>query len=97
MVPFSFRLLFAELPQHNGRPNLALDRLYSLQKIISTIRENLSKGFQEDGSKNDIYNEEEIKGIALAFCHLLCITVCFMVLAPTFPAPPRMIVRLMGD
>lgn len=67
MVPFSFRLLFAELPQHNGRPNLALDRLYSLQKTVSTIRENLSKGFQEDGSKNDIYNEEEIKGVAHFF------------------------------
>ena len=67
MVPFSFRLLFAELPQHNGRPNLALDRLYSLQKIVSTIRENLSKGFREDGSKSDIYNEEELKGIAQIF------------------------------
>lgn len=93
MVPFSFRLLFAELPQHNGRPNLALDRLYSLQKTVSTIRENLSKGFQEDGSKNDIYNEEEIKGVAQIFC-LLSVPVCFMASSLTFAACDSLNVNL---
>jgi len=61
IVPFSFRLLFAELPQHNGRPNLALDRLYTLQRKVQRVILNLSQGLMEDGSKNENLNEEELK------------------------------------
>nr|CAH8863268.1 unnamed protein product [Trichobilharzia regenti] len=49
IIPFSLRLLHAELPFHLNRPTEALDRLYYLHAIIVRIRSNLEKGFKEDG------------------------------------------------
>ena len=67
MVPFSLRLLHAELPQHNGRQNVALDRLYSLQAKVKAVLKNLQQGLMEDGSRNDNISQEDIKGILPMF------------------------------
>ncbi|XP_047466485.1 trafficking protein particle complex subunit 12 [Mugil cephalus] len=50
MVPFSMRLLHAELPQYLAKPQEALDRLHSLKTVCLAIVENLEKGLAEDGS-----------------------------------------------
>ncbi|VDP46670.1 unnamed protein product [Schistosoma mattheei] len=50
IIPFSLRLLHAELPFNLNRTNEALDRLYYLLAIIGRIQSNLEKGFREDGS-----------------------------------------------
>uniref|UniRef100_A0A8C5HWZ0 Trafficking protein particle complex subunit 12 n=1 Tax=Gouania willdenowi TaxID=441366 RepID=A0A8C5HWZ0_GOUWI len=50
MVPFSMRLLYAELPQYLAKPQEALDRLHILKTVCLTILENLEKGLAEDGS-----------------------------------------------
>ncbi|CAH8588093.1 unnamed protein product [Heterobilharzia americana] len=53
IIPFSLRLLHAELPFHLNRSTEALDRLYYLLAIIGRIRSNLEKGFKEDGLTNE--------------------------------------------
>ncbi|XP_073321554.1 trafficking protein particle complex subunit 12 [Pagrus major] len=50
MVPFSMRLLHAELPQYLAKPQEALDRLHNLRTVCLAILENLEKGLAEDGS-----------------------------------------------
>uniref|UniRef100_A0A8C9ZX20 Trafficking protein particle complex subunit 12 n=1 Tax=Sander lucioperca TaxID=283035 RepID=A0A8C9ZX20_SANLU len=50
MVPFSMRLLHAELPQYLVKPQEALDRLHNLKTVCLAILENLEKGLTEDGS-----------------------------------------------
>lgn len=50
MVPFSMRLLHAELPQYLAKPQEALDRLHNLRSVCLAILENLEKGLAEDGS-----------------------------------------------
>ncbi|TDG98593.1 hypothetical protein EPR50_G00201920 [Perca flavescens] len=50
MVPFSMRLLHAELPQYLVKPQEALDRLHNLKTVCLAILENLEKGLAEDGS-----------------------------------------------
>ncbi|TMS20891.1 Trafficking protein particle complex subunit 12 [Larimichthys crocea] len=50
MVPFSMRLLHAELPQYLAKPQEALDRLHNLKTVCLAILENLEKGLAEDGS-----------------------------------------------
>uniref|UniRef100_A0A665TX82 Trafficking protein particle complex subunit 12 n=1 Tax=Echeneis naucrates TaxID=173247 RepID=A0A665TX82_ECHNA len=50
MVPFSMRLLHAELPQYLAKPHEAVDRLHNLKIVCLTILENLEKGLAEDGS-----------------------------------------------
>ena len=49
-MPFSLRLIHAELPQHNGRPNVALDRLYALLEKVEQVLCHLEQGLSEDGS-----------------------------------------------
>ncbi|KAK4467390.1 hypothetical protein MN116_008830 [Schistosoma mekongi] len=49
IIPFSLRLLHAELPFHLNRANEALDRLYYLLAVINRILSNLNQGFKEDG------------------------------------------------
>uniref|UniRef100_A0A3P8UHF3 Trafficking protein particle complex subunit 12 n=1 Tax=Cynoglossus semilaevis TaxID=244447 RepID=A0A3P8UHF3_CYNSE len=50
MVPFSMRLLHAEIPQYLAKPQEALDRLHNLKTVCLAILENLEKGLAEDGS-----------------------------------------------
>lgn len=50
MVPFSMRILHAELRQYLGCPQETLDRLQSMKTICLKILDNLEKGFAEDGS-----------------------------------------------
>ncbi|XP_030299583.1 trafficking protein particle complex subunit 12 isoform X2 [Sparus aurata] len=50
MVPFSMRLLHAELPQYLAKPQEALDRLHTLRTVCLAILKNLERGLAEDGS-----------------------------------------------
>ncbi|XP_062252783.1 trafficking protein particle complex subunit 12 [Platichthys flesus] len=50
MLPFSMRLLHAELPQYLAKPQEALDRLHTLKTVCLAIVENLEKGLAEDGT-----------------------------------------------
>ena len=59
MVPFSLRVIHAELPQHNGRPQESLDRLYRLLSTIRSVLNNLEKGLSEFGEDIDL--KEEIR------------------------------------
>ncbi|XP_031555083.1 trafficking protein particle complex subunit 12-like [Actinia tenebrosa] len=83
MVPFSLRILLAELPQHSGKPNEALDRLYSLQRTCKAVLKNLANGLDEDGSKSadksddmreaavKMWNERELRVLyAIGNCFL---------------------------
>lgn len=63
MVPFSLRILQAELPQHIGKPNEALDRLYSLQRMCKTVLKNLENGLHEDGSESLDKTDENREGM----------------------------------
>ncbi|KAJ2941227.1 hypothetical protein O0L34_g3422 [Tuta absoluta] len=51
LVPFSLRLLVAELPGHVGKPEDAVDRLYAMLDIVHTMLNNLREGKSEDGSE----------------------------------------------
>lgn len=59
MVPFSLRVIHAELPQHNGRPQETLDRSYHLLAKIKKVLENLEKGLSEHGE--EIEQKEEVR------------------------------------
>ncbi|KAF8561628.1 hypothetical protein P879_09161 [Paragonimus westermani] len=50
IIPFSLRLLHAELPFHLNRTEESLNRLYYMLAVIARIRTNLEKGYTEDGS-----------------------------------------------
>ncbi|XP_077990905.1 trafficking protein particle complex subunit 12-like [Glandiceps talaboti] len=65
MVPFSFRVLHAELPQYNGKPQDTIDRLYYLHAITSKIISNLETGFAEDGSGIEISDDNRKVSIKL--------------------------------
>ncbi|XP_070556829.1 trafficking protein particle complex subunit 12-like [Ptychodera flava] len=65
MVPFSFRMLHAELPQYNGRPQDTIDRLYYLHAITSKIISNLESGLAEDGSGIEISEENRKASVQL--------------------------------
>jgi hypothetical protein len=62
MVPFSLRILLAELPQHIGKPNEALDRLYYLQRTCKTVLKNLGNGLDEDGTESADMTDEMRQG-----------------------------------
>ncbi|XP_045513451.1 trafficking protein particle complex subunit 12 isoform X1 [Pieris brassicae] len=49
LVPFSLRLLIAELPSHFGKPEEAMDRLYIILDVIDMMLSNLNKNKTEDG------------------------------------------------
>ncbi|ESN96659.1 hypothetical protein HELRODRAFT_107639 [Helobdella robusta] len=49
MVPFGMRILHAELPQHLGRCQQSLDRLYHMLSIVNKIQENLLSDKDEYG------------------------------------------------
>ncbi|XP_057714774.1 trafficking protein particle complex subunit 12 [Corythoichthys intestinalis] len=65
MVPFSMRLLHAELPQHLAKPQEALDRLHNLKTVCLTIVENLEKGLAEDGSMITLTEENRQESLKL--------------------------------
>ncbi|XP_059798280.1 trafficking protein particle complex subunit 12 isoform X2 [Balaenoptera ricei] len=52
MVPFSMRILHAELQQYLGNPQESLDRLHRVKAVCSKILTNLEQGLAEDGSIN---------------------------------------------
>lgn len=54
MVPFSLRILRAELPQYMGRPRDALDSLYELQRTCAQVLRNLRGNRMEDGGQGDM-------------------------------------------
>uniref|UniRef100_A0A7N6ASA9 Trafficking protein particle complex subunit 12 n=1 Tax=Anabas testudineus TaxID=64144 RepID=A0A7N6ASA9_ANATE len=65
MVPFSMRLLHAELPQYLSKPQEALDRLHSLKTVCLSILENLEKGLAEDGSMITLTQENRQASLKL--------------------------------
>uniref|UniRef100_A0A673CW49 Trafficking protein particle complex subunit 12 n=1 Tax=Sphaeramia orbicularis TaxID=375764 RepID=A0A673CW49_9TELE len=65
MVPFSMRLLHAELPQYLAKPQEALDRLHNLKTVCLTILENLEKGLAEDGSMITLTQENRQASLTL--------------------------------
>ncbi|XP_068678322.1 trafficking protein particle complex subunit 12-like isoform X2 [Montipora foliosa] len=54
MVPFSMRILQAELPQYMGRPRDALDNLYELQRTCAQVQKNLQANLMEDGGQGEM-------------------------------------------
>uniref|UniRef100_A0A4W6C525 Trafficking protein particle complex subunit 12 n=1 Tax=Lates calcarifer TaxID=8187 RepID=A0A4W6C525_LATCA len=65
MVPFSMRLLHAELPQYLAKPQEALDRLHNLKTVCLVILENLEKGLAEDGSMITLTQENRQASLKL--------------------------------
>ncbi|XP_074751784.1 trafficking protein particle complex subunit 12 isoform X2 [Athene noctua] len=65
MVPFSMRILHAELPQYLGNPQESLDRLHSMKIICAKILENLEQGLAEDGSMTNITQENRQASVQL--------------------------------
>ncbi|XP_077587766.1 trafficking protein particle complex subunit 12 [Stigmatopora nigra] len=70
MVPFSMRLLHAELPQHLAKPQEALDRLHNLKTVCLTIQQNLEKGLAEDGAVISLTEENRQESLKLWKCRL---------------------------
>uniref|UniRef100_A0A8C8WE72 Trafficking protein particle complex subunit 12 n=1 Tax=Panthera leo TaxID=9689 RepID=A0A8C8WE72_PANLE len=65
MVPFSMRILHAELQQYLGNPQESLDRLHRVKAVCSKILTNLEQGLAEDGSVNSIAPENRRASIRL--------------------------------
>uniref|UniRef100_A0A8C8SFK7 Trafficking protein particle complex subunit 12 n=1 Tax=Pelusios castaneus TaxID=367368 RepID=A0A8C8SFK7_9SAUR len=65
MVPFSMRILHAELQQYLGNPQESLDRLHSMKTICTKILENLEQGLAEDGSMTNITPENRQASVQL--------------------------------
>ncbi|XP_038218331.1 trafficking protein particle complex subunit 12 [Zerene cesonia] len=64
LVPFSLRLLVAELPGHVGKAEEAMDRLYIMLDVIQTMIKNLNDNKTEDGSE-PITEEDKTESIRL--------------------------------
>ncbi|KAB0353536.1 hypothetical protein FD755_023765, partial [Muntiacus reevesi] len=65
MVPFSMRVLHAELQQYLGNPQEALDRLHRLKAVCSKILANLEQGLAEDGTMSSIAQENRQASVQL--------------------------------
>ncbi|XP_030627870.1 trafficking protein particle complex subunit 12 [Chanos chanos] len=65
MVPFSMRVLYAELPQYLMKPQDSLDRLHSLRTVCQKILDNLEAGLAEDGSMMNLTQENRQASIQL--------------------------------
>ncbi|XP_037668819.1 trafficking protein particle complex subunit 12 [Choloepus didactylus] len=65
MVPFSMRILHAELQQYLGNPQESLDRLHRMKTICNKILTNLEQGLAEDGSMSNITQENRQASIQL--------------------------------
>ncbi|XP_018877025.3 trafficking protein particle complex subunit 12 isoform X4 [Gorilla gorilla gorilla] len=57
MVPFSMRILHAELQQYLGNPQESLDRLHKVKTVCSKILANLEQGLAEDGGMSGVTQE----------------------------------------
>ncbi|XP_030167581.1 trafficking protein particle complex subunit 12 isoform X1 [Lynx canadensis] len=65
MVPFSMRILHAELQQYLGNPQESLDRLHRVKAVCSKILTNLEQGLAEDGSVSSITPENRRASVRL--------------------------------
>ncbi|KAB1267088.1 Trafficking protein particle complex subunit 12 [Camelus dromedarius] len=65
MVPFSMRILHAELQQYLGNPQESLDRLHRVKAVCSKILTNLQQGLAEDGSTSGLSQENRQASIQL--------------------------------
>ncbi|XP_043926336.1 trafficking protein particle complex subunit 12 [Protopterus annectens] len=65
MIPFSMRVLHAELPQYLMKAQDSLDRLHNMKAICLKILENLENGLAEDGSMINITSENRQASIEL--------------------------------
>ncbi|XP_060043016.1 trafficking protein particle complex subunit 12 [Erinaceus europaeus] len=65
MVPFSMRILHAELQQYLGNPQESLDRLHRVKAVCNKILTNLEQGLAEDGSMSTITQENRQASIQL--------------------------------
>ncbi|XP_067878295.1 trafficking protein particle complex subunit 12 isoform X2 [Heterodontus francisci] len=57
MIPFSMRVLHAELPQYLGKPQESLDRLHAMKVTCLKVTNNLENGLAEDGSMISVSSE----------------------------------------
>ena len=89
MVPFSLRILQAELPQYMGRPKDALDNLYELQRTCCKVLKNLQDDLTEDGGQGEMTPENRLGKMKTIYFFvrqkvwvqaLTGITVCFFFL-----------------
>ncbi|XP_023564105.1 trafficking protein particle complex subunit 12 isoform X1 [Octodon degus] len=65
MVPFSMRILHAELQQYLGNPQESLDRLHGVKTVCSQILANLEQGLAEDGGLSSITLESRQASVQL--------------------------------
>ncbi|CAH7038073.1 Trappc12 [Phodopus roborovskii] len=65
MVPFSMRILHAELQQYLGNPQESLDRLHRVKTVCSKILVNLEQGLAEDGGLSNVTQESRQASIQL--------------------------------
>uniref|UniRef100_F6T120 Uncharacterized protein n=2 Tax=Ciona intestinalis TaxID=7719 RepID=F6T120_CIOIN len=65
MVPFSMRVLHAQFPLHNNKPDEALGRLYALQDTCEKILHHLNCGKKEDGLVGELKCEDKEASIRL--------------------------------
>ncbi|KTF95068.1 hypothetical protein cypCar_00014310 [Cyprinus carpio] len=60
MVPFSMRVLHAELPQYLQKPQETLDRLHGIKSVCQKILSNLQEGLAEDGSMMNLTQDNRL-------------------------------------
>ncbi|XP_073905188.1 trafficking protein particle complex subunit 12 [Castor canadensis] len=65
MVPFSMRILHAELQQYLGNPQESLDRLHRVKTVCSKILANLEQGLAEDGGMSNVTQESRQASVQL--------------------------------
>uniref|UniRef100_A0A8C2CYU1 Trafficking protein particle complex subunit 12 n=1 Tax=Cyprinus carpio TaxID=7962 RepID=A0A8C2CYU1_CYPCA len=65
MVPFSMRVLHAELPQYLQKPQETLDRLHGIKSVCQKILSNLQEGLAEDGSMMNLTQDNRLASIQL--------------------------------
>lgn len=65
MVPFSMRILHAELQQYLGNPQESLDRLHRVKAVCSKILANLEQGLAEDGGMSSMAQENRQASVQL--------------------------------
>lgn len=65
MVPFSMRILHAELHQYLGSPQESLDRLHRVKAVCSKVLAHLEQGLAEDGSVGTMTPENRQASVQL--------------------------------